>query len=114
MELSKNIPNGFMSSSFCKKLIEKNEALFSEACFGWICRNWNNGGGVNRRDDPLQLTEVVFRQRFVETFVLQRIDFGRRENGILVFVAEEENSLQRCNDCRLQILFLEIKERCLC
>ena len=41
------------------------------------------------------------------------MDFGRRENGILIFVAEEEDSLQRRNDCRLQILFLEIKERCL-
>ena len=48
MELSKNVPNGFMASSFRKKLVEKNESLFAETCFGWIRRNWNDGRGVDR------------------------------------------------------------------
>jgi hypothetical protein len=39
------------------------------------------------------------------------MDFGWRKNGVLIFIAEKENSLQCCDNCGFQILFLEIKQR---
>jgi len=49
-------------------------------------------------------------ERFIETFLLEGVDFLRGEDRILIFVAEEEDSLEGGDDGWLEILFLKVEE----
>jgi hypothetical protein len=47
---------------------------------------------------------------FVEAFLLEGVDFLRGENRVLVFVAEEKDSLEGGDDGWFEVLFFKVEE----
>jgi hypothetical protein len=43
MELSENVPNSFVSSSFCEELVEEDESFLCKACLGGT--GWDGDDG---------------------------------------------------------------------
>jgi len=47
MKLPENVPNSFMSTSFCEELVEEHESFLCKACFGGIGGDGDDGQWVD-------------------------------------------------------------------
>jgi hypothetical protein len=92
-----------------KQFIKQDKALFRQPGFA----RWEDGDGGGREGGyhAVEFGEVFLWEGFVEAFLLEGVDFLGGEDRVLVFVAEEEDSLEGGDDRWFEVLFFKVEER---